>query len=285
MRTRRLAAVWLGCGVARATADPVADFYAGKAIQLIISTGVGGGVDTNARIFARHFGDHVPGHPTIVPQNMTGAGHLQATNYLYNAAPRDGTAIGVILAAFVGYQALDGKGAKYDARKFNWLGSSDVDNANLYTWRGAGVTSIEDTRTKPVLMGATGAGSYTMLYPTLLNNVFGAKFKIVAGYKARTRSASRWSVARCRAAPAISSRACAQAGRIGCATRRSTCCCRSATPATPIGRTRRFSPISLRTPDERRVYDVFSAEIALGRPFVTTPVLPADRLDALRRRL
>jgi hypothetical protein len=166
-----------------AQADAVSDFFIGKSISLIISTGVGGGVDTNARLVAKHLGNHIPGNPSVTPKNMTGAGHLQATNYLYAQAPRDGTSLGAILPAFVGYQVLDGRGAQYDARNFNYLGSSDVENANLYTSSSQGIKSIEQIKTREVLMGATGAGSYTMLYPTLLNNVLGYKFKIVSGYK------------------------------------------------------------------------------------------------------
>ena len=114
---------------------------------------------------------------------MTGAGHLQAANFLHNAAPKDGSHIGAILAAFVGYQVLDGKGAQYDVRNYNFLGSSDVENLNFYTWRTAGLKTILDARQKQVLMGGTGAGSYSVLFPTLLNNVLGTKFKIVTGYK------------------------------------------------------------------------------------------------------
>ena len=122
-----------------AKADSVSEFDAGKSIALIISTGVGGGVDTNARLFARHLGNHIPGKPFIVPKNMTGAGHLQATNYLYGPAVKDGTVIGAILPTFVGFQVLDGCGAQYDVRNFNFLGSSDVENANLYTWHTLGI--------------------------------------------------------------------------------------------------------------------------------------------------
>src|SRR5690242_6008481 len=92
-RIAALAARAFAAGSGSAAADAVSDFYAGKTITLIISTGVGGGIDANARLVARHWGDHIPGKPTIVPKNMTGAGHLQATNFMYNVAPKDGTTI------------------------------------------------------------------------------------------------------------------------------------------------------------------------------------------------
>ncbi len=266
-----------------AKADGVSDFYAGKSISLIISTGVGGGVDTNARIIARHLGNHLPGNPGVVPKNMTGAGHLQATNYLYAQAPRDGTSIGAILPAFVGYQVLDGRGAQYDARNFNFLGASDVENANLYTWSSLGVKRIEEIRTREVLMGATGAGSYTMLYPTLLNNVLGYKFKIVSGYKSTNEihlAMERGEVFG-RAGNFFSSLKSQNPDWL---------------PGKKIDMLLQFGSVrdpewpdlplltDLATTDEQRaIFKLFSAEVALGKIYLTTPGVPADRLAALRK--
>ena len=279
---RVVALAALGFAVAATARAEPADFYAGKSITLIISTGVGGGVDTNARIVARHLADHIPGHPAVIPQNMTGAGHLQATNYLYNNAPRDGTVIAAILPVFVGYQVLDGKGAAYDARKFNWIGSSDVDNANLYTWWKAGVHSIDDVLHKEVLMGATGAGSYTVLYPTLLNNVLGMKFKIIAGYKSTNeihlamergevqgRAGNFFSSLRSGNPDWIRDKKIDMLVQIGAARDPDW-------PDTPL-----LTDLA-KTDDQRKIFEVFSAEIALGRPFLTTPGVPADRLAILR---
>ncbi len=266
-----------------AKADAVSDFYAGKSISLIISTGVGGGVDTNARIVARHLGNHLPGNPGVVPKNMTGAGHLQATNYLYTQAAKDGTFLGAILPAFVGYQVLDGRGAQYDARNFNYLGSSDVENANLYTWSSLGVKRIEEIRTREVLMGATGAGSWTMLYPTLLNNLLGYKFKIVSGYKSTNEihlAMERGEVSG-RAGNFFSSLKAQNPDWL---------------PGKKIDMLLQFGSVrdpewpdlplltDLATNDEQRaIFKLFSAEVALGRVFLTTPGVPADRLAALRK--
>jgi len=266
-----------------ARADAVSDFYAGKSISLIISTGVGGGVDTNARIIARHLGNHIPGNPGVVPKNMTGAGHLQATNYVYAQAPRDGTSLGAILPTFVGYQVLDGRGAQYDARNFNFLGSSDVENANLYTWSTLGIKRIEEIRTREVLMGATGAGSYTMLYPTLLNNVLGYKFKIVSGYKSTNEihlAMERGEVFG-RAGNFFSSLKSQNPDWL---------------PGKKIDMLLQFGSVrdpewpdlplltDLATNDEQRaIFKLFSAEVALGKIYLTTPGVPADRLAALRK--
>lgn len=283
IRLRALATLGLAIAAAPAMADPIADFYAGKSVNLIVSTGVGGGVDANARILARHLSDHIPGNPSIVVRNMTGAGHLQATNFMFNGATKDGTYVAAILPTFVGYQALDGRGAQYDARKFPFLGSSDVENANLYVWHDLGVTKIEQVKTKEVLMGATGAGSYTMLYPTLLNNTIGTKFKIVSGYKSTNEihlAMERGEVS----------------GRAG----NFFTSLKSQNPdwlrdgkiamLLQFGAVRdpqwQDTPLltDLAENDEQRsIFKAFSAEVALGKVFVTTPGVPQERLEALRR--
>lgn len=266
-----------------AKADGVSDFYAGKSISLIISTGVGGGVDTNARLVAKHLGNHIPGNPSVLPKNMTGAGHLQATNYLYSQAARDGTFIGAILPAFVGYQVLDGRGAQYDARNFNYLGSGDVENANLYTASSQGIKSIEQIKTKEVLMGATGAGSWTMLYPTLLNNMLGYKFKIVSGYKSTNeihlamergevfgRAGNFFSSLKAQNPDWLPSGKIDMLLQIGAVRD-------PEWPNLPL-------LTDLATNDEQRaIFKLFSAEVALGRVFLTTPGVPDDRLAALRK--
>jgi tripartite-type tricarboxylate transporter receptor subunit TctC len=264
-------------------ADPVADFYSGKTITLIISAGTGGGYDTNARLVARHFGKHIPGNPTIVPKNMPGGGHLVAANYMYNVAPKDGTAIATLLPAFVSYQILDGKQVEYDAAKFNWIGASDVDNHNLYVWHTTGVHSIEDAKKKEVLMGSTGAGSYTGLYPTLLNNLVGTKFKIVSGYKstAEIHIAMERGEVQGRAGNLFSSLL---------SQNRDWLDGKKINLLMQVGSKRdpNFKDVPLMTelttnPEAKRILTIYSGDVALGRSFITTPGVPADRLAALRK--
>ncbi len=266
-----------------ALADPVADFYSGKTITLIISAGTGGGYDTNARLVARHLGKHIPGNPTIVPKNMPGGGHLVAANYMYNVAPKDGTAIATLLPAFVSYQILDGKQVEYDAAKFNWIGASDVDNHNLYVWHTTGVHSIEDAKKKEVLMGSTGAGSYTGLYPTLLNNLVGTKFKIVSGYKstAEIHIAMERGEVQGRAGNLFSSLL---------SQNRDWLDGKKINLLMQVGSKRdpNFKDVPLMTelttnPEAKRILTIYSGDVALGRSFITTPGVPADRLAALRK--
>ena len=265
-----------------ASAEPVAEFYAGRSISLVISTGVGGGLDASARIIARHIGNHIPGKPTIVARNMTGAGHLQATNYLYTQAPRDGSVIAAILPAFVGYQVLDGRGAQYDAARFAWIGASDVDNQNLYVWHAAGVHTLADAKQRDVLMGATGAGSYTVLWPTLINNLLGTRFKLVSGYKntGEIHLAMQRGEVEGRAGNLFSSLKSQNPDWLKA---------KSIDILVQIGAERdpEFGGVPLltdlaETPEQRRVMALISGEIGLGKPFLTTPDVPADRLAALR---
>src|ERR1043165_1370680 len=120
------------------------DFYKGKTITFIVPTATGGGYDTYSRLIARHLGRHLPGQPTIVPQNMPGAAGTRAANYLYSVAPKDGTVIGMIDQAIYLEQILGSPGLTADASKFNWVGRILSNSAVLYAWHTAPVQKIED---------------------------------------------------------------------------------------------------------------------------------------------
>jgi len=164
-------------------ADEVSDFYKGKTLTLIMSTGVGGGNDLNARTLLNYMVKYIPGKPEFKPVNMPGAGHVRATNFLYNRAPKDGTHLGAVIRFFVLHQALGGKGVKYDATKFNFVGSTTVSNVVLGAFHTAGINSFKDLKTKELIVGGTGVGSGSVIFPNLFNKVLGTKLKIVQGYK------------------------------------------------------------------------------------------------------
>jgi tripartite-type tricarboxylate transporter receptor subunit TctC len=163
--------------------------FGGKTIRLYIGTGPGGGYDTYGRLVARHIGRHLPGNPTLLPQNMPGASSLTLTNYLFNTAPRDGTAIGIINQAMPTEQYLDVGNTNYDSKLFNWIGrvSSAVEMAIV--WHTVPVTTIADVRTRATLMGGTGPTSSTVFVPYLLDNLAGMKFKVVTGFNGTTEIA------------------------------------------------------------------------------------------------
>ena len=168
-------------GATGASAQNVEDFYKGKKIDIVIGFTVGGGYDAYARLVARHMGDHIPGKPTMVPRNMTGAGSRIAAAFIHGVAPKDGTAMGIADQSIPLEQALGDAGVKFDSRELNWIGNPNADNNVLTTWHTSPVKTIEDARKIEVTMGATGYNTSSQ-YPTVLNAIAGTKFKVILGY-------------------------------------------------------------------------------------------------------
>jgi tripartite-type tricarboxylate transporter receptor subunit TctC len=159
-----------------------ADFYQGKQITIVVGFTAGGTYDATARLFARHLGRHLAGNPTVLVRNMPGAGSLVATASLYNTAPRDGTTLGIVGGGIVLEPLLGNPQAKYDARRFIWIGGRSRDNFLCLVWRNVPVNRIEDVVQRETVVGATGPGSRTVTYPRALNELIRTKFKIVSGY-------------------------------------------------------------------------------------------------------
>src|SRR5262245_35288032 len=204
-----------------ANADPVEDFYRGKTVTIVTSTGVGGAFDLTARALAKHMPKYLPGKPIMIVRNMPGGGHVLATNYMYTLSPKDGTALATVNNIIPLHQVLDGRGVRFDARKFNWLGSTGGSNLFTWAWHTSGFKSMDDVMARELIRGATGAGSVTFIYPNAMNMMLGAKHKIVMGYSSTASSISRWSAARCRRAAARASPACCRSTPTGSARRRS----------------------------------------------------------------
>lgn len=158
------------------------DFYRGKQITILVGFSAGGTYDATARLFARHLGRHLAGNPTVIVQNMPGAGSMVATMNLFHTAPKDGTTLGVIGGGTVIEPLLGNPQAKYDARQFAWIGGRSRDDFLCVVWHTVPVNSIADATTRQVVVGATGPGSRTQTYPQALNDLAGTKFKIVSGY-------------------------------------------------------------------------------------------------------
>jgi len=165
------------------------DFYRGKTIDVIVATSPAGGYDQYARLLARHMGKHIPGNPSILPQNMPGAGSLRSVNYIYNQAPKDGTAIATFardmpLIGLIGHNP----NVRFDARKLTWLGSSSSyanDAYMLWVRKDAPVQSIADARRpggRPLILGGTAEGSTGNDVPIILRDALGLNIKLVSGY-------------------------------------------------------------------------------------------------------
>jgi tripartite-type tricarboxylate transporter receptor subunit TctC len=276
--------VLVGTVALTGAASAQADFYKDKTIELIISTGVGGGLDNNARMVARHLPKFIPGRPTIIAKNMPGAGHVRAANYIYNQAPKDGTTIGTLIPAFVMAQVLDRTDAiQFDAAKMPWLASTSASNSTVYVWKKTGVNTVDDAKKKEVLMGGTGAGSYTTLYPLIMNHILGTKFKIVSGYTstAEVRLAMERDEVQGRAGNNFNSLKAENADWLRD---------KKITILAQVGLERdpEFKDVPLmldfaRNEEEKKILTLFSADVVIGRPFLTAPGVPAERVEILRK--
>src|SRR5947209_16888871 len=177
------AALWLLVVTGSAIAQTPAEFFKGRAVNLLIGLGVGGDDDLWGRVIAKHMGNHIPGHPTVVPQNVAGAAGLLVVNRLYNTAARDGTVIGMINRGIPFEPLLGGQGTQFDALRINYLGSPGRDTTVCAARKDAGVQSLKDLYVRELPVGGTGSGADTAIYPEFLSALLGLKFKLVKGYQ------------------------------------------------------------------------------------------------------
>jgi tripartite-type tricarboxylate transporter receptor subunit TctC len=176
-----LAGGQLAASAANAQSD-VAEFFQGRQISIAV-VAAGGGYGTNGQLLAEHMGRHIPGNPTVVTMVRSGAGGRTLMNWLYNVAPKDGTAVGFLHKDIAAFSLIEGTGAHYKADGFQWIGSVAPMNTVMFVWHTAPATTIEALRETSVVMGASGKSHPTALFPTLINNLSGTKFKVVTGYR------------------------------------------------------------------------------------------------------
>jgi tripartite-type tricarboxylate transporter receptor subunit TctC len=175
-----LVAILGAAGAARA--QSVADFFRGKTIDIVVSYAPGGGYDNYSRLLARHLGDHIPGKPTVIIQNLPGGAGITAANHVYVVAPKDGTVIAAVDQNIPMLQLLGGKGVQYDISKVHWLGNIAASNGIAIAWHTAPIRTIEDAKTHEVTMGATGSNDDAWVYAKTMNALLGTKFKLIRGY-------------------------------------------------------------------------------------------------------
>lgn len=269
--------------------EAVSRFYTGKSIQLVIGYGAGGGYDTYARALARHMGRHIPGNPIIVPQNMPGAGSRVAANWLYNVAPKDGSAMAMVGQNTPLDQALREKGIQFDAARFNWIGNPIVDNNYTFSWSPSGLNSMEDVLKKGGLIcGGTGATSPSVLNPQILNNLLNANIRIINGYpggndvnlamergEVNCRGSNSWASVKATLAPALKERKLSFLVEWGLD--------REPEVAEYMGRKVPLITDLVTNEDDRRALELIVSGSPLGRPVIAPPDVPADRVEALRR--
>jgi tripartite-type tricarboxylate transporter receptor subunit TctC len=174
------------CSASVAQAQNAETFFKGKTITIYIGFSAGGTYDLFGRLVQRHLGKHIPGNPTVISQNMPGAGSFIAANYLYRVAPKDGTAIGIATQTIAIEEALKTQGVQYKANEFNWLGRATSNVEITVGWHKAKVQKIEDALTNEMTIATTGSGSPSEGYHKMLNGTIGTKFKLVGPYPGST---------------------------------------------------------------------------------------------------
>ena len=267
---------------AAAHADGVTDFYAGKDVKLIVSSSPGGGYDTYARLISRHIGPFIPGKPGIVVQNMPGAGGIKAGNFLYNVAAKDGTVIGGLQNGVAFEPLFRRKEARFDPLKFNWLGSPNSEVGLLLVWDSVPVKTLADATRRETVVGSSGAASTPAFFARILNDVFGTKLKLIAGYPGQTEAflamergelegypSTFWSSLKATRPDWIAEkkvRLILQYGQTA----------HPELPNVPVARD------LAKTADDKALLDLAMAPLILGRPYLAPPDVPMARVTALR---
>jgi tripartite-type tricarboxylate transporter receptor subunit TctC len=267
-----------------ARADDVSDFYAGRTVQLVIGYASGGGYDDYARMLGRHIGRHIPGNPTVVVQNMPGAGSVRAANYLYNIAPKDGTVFGGFARGiFIDPLLGRAEGTRYTAAKFAWLGSVSTDAGVCAFRTDAGISSWQDMQTKRYKIGATGAGADSDVFPNLLRKMFNLPMQLVLGYQSAAetvlaiqrkevdgRCGWSWSTLMSRNRDMLASKELTVVLQLA---------------------DKRLEELAdvpsvldvAKDPNQLAILKLIIARQSMARPYVAPPDIPADRLAALRQ--
>jgi len=278
-----------------ARADEVADFYSGKQLKILIGYGAGGGYDTVTRIMGKHLAKHIPGNPTIVPQNMPGAGSMKVANFLYNAAPKDGTTLGVFASSTALEPLFGNKNAKFDARNYQWIGSMHQDTASLAIWDGGGqgIKTLDDLlrmkkagTLKTVIFGSTSPAAITSQHPLVLKNYFDLPIKIIYGYKgtkaislAMQRGEVNASGGMFESSVKGAFRGLVESGKLKIFVQF------GPDNAVPYfgDATRLYD--RLKKPEDRQVMDVIFRQTQLARPLAAPPGTPKARVAALRKAM
>lgn len=261
-------------------ADPVEDFYRNRTVPVVIGYGVGGGYDTYARVLSRHMGRHIPGAPTLVPQNMPGAGSLKAANFLAGVAAKDGSTFGIVGRGLAMEPLLGG--AKFDAVKLTWIGSITNELSVCGAWHTAPVKRFDDMFTHEFKVGGNGSGSDPDVFALVLRNVFGAKIKLITGYpgssdinlaieRGEIEGRCGWSLS------SIKSR-----NHDWLTEKKFNLLVQFALAKSP-----ELADVPLimdfaTTAEQQQILRLILARQVMGRPFLAPPGLPAARRDALR---
>jgi tripartite-type tricarboxylate transporter receptor subunit TctC len=270
---------------APARADPVADFYKGAVISMVVSTSAGGGYDTLARAIARHIGKHILGAPTVLVRNMPGAGGIVATNYLYAAAPRDGSVLGLIQNDPPLEPLFGTSEAHFDPTKFNWLGTPSVETAMVLVWHTVPVKSVDDLRRRETAMGASGANSTPAFFARLLNATLHTKMKVIPGFPGQNDAFLAMERGELDGYPSVFYSALSSTRPTWLPEKKVKAIVQYGPEKLPELGDVPFAPDLVTNPDDKQLLQLAFTPLALGRPLLLPPDVPAARVTALRQAL
>lgn len=285
IRWALLVTLAIGLFAAPARADPVADFYKGATVGMVVSTSAGGGYDTLARAIARHIGKHIPGHPTIVVRNMPGAGGITATNYLYAAAPQDGSVMALIQNDPPLEPLFGTAQAHFDPTKFNWLGTPSVETAMVLVWHSVPVDSIDDLRRRETAMGASGANSTPAFYARLLNATLHTRMKIIPGFPGQNDAFLAMERGELDGYPSVFYSALSSTRPTWLAEKKVKAIVQYGPERAKELADVPFAPDLVDDPQDKALLQLAFTPLGLGRPLVMPPGVPAERVAAMRSAL
>ena len=276
-------ALLLAAATPFAAAQGVADFYKNRNVDEYIGYSTGGAYDFYARVIGRHMGAHIPGHPTLIPRNMEGAGSLRLANWLYRVAPQDGSVFATIGRGIAFDPLLIGQGDAFDAQKFNWIGSANNEVSVCVALKDSGIAKFDDLFTKPLTVGGTGTSADTDQFPRVLNNVLGTHFKVIEGYpggnevvlamergEVNGRCGWSWSSVKATHKAWIDEKKMIVLVQLSL----------NKHPELPdVPSVLDFA----KTDEQRAILKMVFARQVMGRPYVAPPNAPADRIAALRQ--
>jgi tripartite-type tricarboxylate transporter receptor subunit TctC len=262
-----------------------ADFYKGRTVTMLIGGSVGGGYDTLARGIVPFLAGHIPGKPTIVSKNMPGGGGVVAMNYLYNNAPKDGSEVALV-ANNTPFEPLFGnKNAKYDGSKFNWLGTPSFEVGIVLLWHTVPVNSVADLRTHQITVGASGSVSGPAFFARALNAVLGTKMKIVVGYEGLNAVFLAMERGEVEGTPSVFYSALTSTRPTWLPQKLAKAIVQyGPEPLKELAGVPLASDL-VTNPEDKALLKAAMAPLALGRPLVMPPGVPADRVETIRKAL
>jgi tripartite-type tricarboxylate transporter receptor subunit TctC len=269
--------------IAPAAADPVEDFYKGKQVRIITGAAAGDGYDLWSRMLARHMGRFIPGRPSLIVQNMPGAGTVIAANHVFNAAPKDGTVIGSFSRSLPAQALLGKPNIKYDPRRFGWVGSPESINRVCAVGKAAKVQSIDDLLKTELIVGGIGASQMPTYVPMMLNKMIGTRFKVVEGYG--STNAIILAIERGETEGICMSSSTLLGPRVDLIEKgvlKILFNVEAKPMPFPTGVPTIFTRFS---EDQKQIVALINSAIEFGRPFAAPPDVPADRLAALQAAL